>query len=94
MDCEQLKSLIRTAPTKQSTLEELEPELLAAEAHVLSLRAQCDSLLGALRAIEDARKQLKANSTVIPNTEPARESPDDVVEADKLKPTRSKRTNP
>lgn len=95
MDREQLKALIRTAPGKLATLAEIEPELAAVEVHAAVLRAQCDSLRSDLRAIEDAKQQLAAQiAPVSTDTEPARESLDDVVEADKPKPTRAKRTNP
>lgn len=94
MDREQLKALIRTAPNKLATLEEIEPELAAVETHAAVLRAQCDSLRADLRAIEDAREQLAAHCALNLDTEPVRESLNDVVEADKPKPTRAKRTNP
>ena len=94
MDREQLKALIRTAPGKLATLDEVEPELAAVEAHAAVLRAQCDSLRADLRAIEDARQQLAAHSALNLDTEPAQESLDEGVEAHKPKPTRAKRTNP
>lgn len=94
MDREQLKALIRTAPGKLATLEEIEPELAAVEAHAAILRAQCDGLRADLQAIEDAKQQLAPPAPASPDTEPVRESLDDVVQADKPKPTRAKRTNP
>lgn len=81
MDRDELKALIRTEPTKQATLADLVPDLVAAESHAAALRDKHDSLVADLRDIESAKARLESLADD-PSQETDRESGGDVADAD------------